>query len=95
VKAEPTRAVRNPAKTRTTQAGSRTQPATRHPILASEIHSRREETAAFLKEIARSGQAPVSPTAIDNMLSMFISLAQLSVKPPLFFVNYLKDKVFT
>ena len=55
-------------------------------------HGRREP--AFLGEFGGES-ADSSGTAVDNMLSMFVSLAQMTVRPPLFFVNYLKDKVFT
>jgi transposase-like protein len=64
--------------------------------VAAAIDARRVETANLLSQIAaKPGSPGISSTAVDNMLSMFISLAQITVKPPLFFVNYLKDKVFT
>lgn len=60
------------------------------------IAQRRAATAALLNQIARKpGKESVSGTAIDNMLSMFVSMAQMSVRPPLYFVKYLRDKVFT
>jgi len=60
------------------------------------IAQRRVATADLLNQIApRSGKQSVSSTAVDNMLSMFVSMAQMSMQPPLFFVNYLKAKVFT
>lgn len=60
------------------------------------IAQRRAATAELLNQIgSKSGHESVSSTAVDNMLSMFVSLAQMSVRPPLFFVNYLRDKVFT
>ena len=62
---------------------------------AAALQARRAETADFLSQLATPGTPSVSGTAIDNMLSMFVSFAQMTVKPPLFFVNYLKDKVFT
>ena len=68
------------------------QPLRRRTSAAS-LHTRLEETADF-RGLIKPGST-VSPTAIDNVLSMFVSLAQITVKPPLFFVNYLKDKVFT
>jgi hypothetical protein len=34
-------------------------------------------------------------TTVDNMLSMFITMAQVTARPPSFFVNYLRNKVFT
>ncbi|MBI2819189.1 MAG: hypothetical protein HYX73_04350 [Acidobacteria bacterium] len=79
--------------------GSRTSPP--HPATAGarilgSIAQRRAETADLLNQITHPpGKESVSSTAVDNMLSMFVSLAQMSVRPPLFFVNYLKDKVFT
>ena len=79
--------------------GSRTSPpfpATAGARLSGPIAQRRAETADLLNQIALPpGKESVSSTAVDNMLSMFVSLAQMSVRPPLFFVNYLKDKVFT
>ena len=63
---------------------------------AAALAERRAETANLLSQIsANPGSKPMSGTAVDNMLSMFVSLAQMSVRPPLFFVNYLRDKVFT
>ena len=65
-------------------------------IAPGSLEARRAETANFIGQISgRQPGAKVSATAVDNMLSMFVSLAQMSVRPPLFFVNYLKDKVFT
>lgn len=70
-------------------------PAPRAPV-AAELAQRRMETANLLSELApRPGTATASSSAVDNLLSMFVSLAQISVRPPLFFVNYLRDKVFT
>lgn len=86
--AGPTRSARSRAP-RTSHAGP-----SRQPTSDAALNVRREETADFLKQIKPADDS-VSPTAIDNMLSMFVSLAQMSVKPPLFFVSYLKDKVFT
>ena len=64
--------------------------------VAAALAERRAETANLLAQIsAKPGSKPMSSTAVDNMLSMFVSLAQMSVRPPLFFVNYLRDKVFT
>ncbi|MBI4478775.1 MAG: transposase [Acidobacteria bacterium] len=64
--------------------------------VSGSIAERRADTATILSQItAKPGSQTVSNTAVDNMLSMFVSLAQLSVRPPLFFVNYLRDKVFT
>ena len=58
------------------------------------MEERREETAALLGQITNPvGKDSVSSTAIDNMLSMFVSVAQMSVRPPLFFAKYLRDKV--
>ena len=60
------------------------------------LAQRRAETADLLSQIVpQPGNQSVSSTAVDNMLSMFVSLAQMSIRPPLFFVNYLRDKVFT
>ncbi|MBI3935210.1 MAG: transposase [Acidobacteria bacterium] len=60
------------------------------------LAQRRTDTANLLNHIAaKPGTESVSSTAVDNMLSMFVSLAQITVRPPLFFVNYLKGKVFT
>ena len=58
------------------------------------LQTHRVETASLLNQITSipSG-APVSATTVDNMLSMFVSLAQLTVRPPLLFVSYLRGKV--
>jgi transposase-like protein len=62
-------------------------PAHHHPALAD----RRSVTANFLSQVAPT----VSATTIDNMLRMFVSITQMSVQPPLVFVKYIRDKVFT
>jgi Transposase zinc-ribbon domain len=80
-------------KRHTQRLVSHTQP-NRHRASDASLRARREETADFLKQI-KPQDTSISPTAVDNMLSMFVSLAQITVNPPLFFVNYLKDKVFT
>ena len=59
------------------------------------LPARREESSGSLVERTRPRTGSLSPTAVDNVLSMFVSMAQITVQPPLFFVNYLKDKVFT
>jgi transposase-like zinc ribbon protein len=60
------------------------------------LAAQRAETAELLNRVtSQGGSQEISGTAVDNMLSMFVSFAQMSVRPPLFFVNYLKDKVFT
>ena len=56
------------------------------------LAGRRNATAQLLSQVA---PAQPSSTTVDNMLSMFVSLTQISVKPPLVFVNYLRRKVFT
>ena len=48
-----------------------------------------------LSQVLPQTSSGISATVVDNMLSMFVSLTQLSVKPPLFFVKYIRDKVFT
>ena len=64
--------------------------------VAATLAEQRAQTVSLLSQIsANPGSKPMSSTAVDNMLSMFVSLAQMSVRPPLFFVNYLRDKVFT
>jgi transposase-like protein len=40
-----------------------------------------------------SGEEP--STTADNMLSMFVTMAEVTVRPTRFFVNYLRNKVFT
>ena len=66
------------------------------PPASKIIEERRAVTADMLNQIApRSGKRAASSTAVDNMLSMFVSVAQMSVRPPLFFVKYLRNKVFT
>jgi transposase-like protein len=73
--------------------GSAARPGRENRISTS-IAQRRAETADLLSHISpKSGTA--SSTAVDNVLSMFVSMAQMSVRPPLFFVKYLRDKVFT
>jgi len=63
---------------------------------ALELETRRKETATVLSAIApKPHGAAISGTAVDNMLSMFVLFAQISVRPPLFFVNYIKERVFT
>jgi hypothetical protein len=72
------------------------KPAASPQTMQAYMAQRRQVTAELLKQIGTpAGQRPVSSTAVDNMLSMFVSMAQMSVRPPLFFVNYLKEKVFT
>jgi transposase-like protein len=72
------------------------QPSARGLRIPFSMTQRRAETAALLNQIATPpGRESVSGTAVDNMLSMFVSVAQMSVRPPLFFVKYIKDKVFT
>ena len=44
------------------------------------------------KETVR-GEVPT--TTFDNMLRMFVSLAQITFQPPLSFVNYIRTKVIT
>jgi hypothetical protein len=58
---------------------------------ATALADRRNATANFLDQVAPT----VSATAIDNMLRMFVSITQMSVQPPLVFVKYIRDKVFT
>ena len=41
------------------------------------------------------GRAEVHNSVFDNMLSMFTSMAQMTIQPPLVFANYLITKVFT
>jgi transposase-like protein len=67
----------------------------RVPATTDPLAERRSATASLLSEMASRPGAPVSSTTVDNMLSMFVSLTQLSIKPPLFFVKYIRDKVFT
>ena len=65
------------------------------PLTPSLLAERRVETATLLNHItAKPGSVDVSATAVDNMLSMFVSLAQMSVRRLLFFVNYLKKKFY-
>ena len=63
------------------------------PTIAA-LADRRSATARLLNDVASAG-ASASATTVDNVLSMFVSLTQMSVKPPLIFVKYIRDKVFT
>ncbi|HWP84171.1 MAG TPA: IS1595 family transposase [Terriglobia bacterium] len=74
-----------------------TKPPAPGAILASRsLDERRAETKQLLNQIVGvPGSGSVSSTTVDNLLGMFVSLAQMSVRPPLFFVNYLRNKVFT
>jgi hypothetical protein len=65
----------------------------RHPASDATLNVRRAETANFLKQIKPADNSG-SPTAIDNMLNIFVYIAQMSVKPRSFW-SYLKGKVFT
>ena len=85
-----------PAAALATSRANSGQPVADPTLMQTYMAQRRAVTSDLLSQIVpASGKESVSSTAVDNMLSMFVSMAQMSVRPPLFFVNYLKDKVFT